>query len=88
MDGMAEVIAQVTPNPQAYKFTIEGHRFDSPVTIGSAGDAAGTPFEGLFSLPGVVGVFATANFVTLTKEPAADWDLIIADATRVLSQAF
>ena len=88
MGAMAEVIPQATPNPQAYKFTIEGHTFDGPVTIGSADDAAGTAFEGLFSLPGVVGVFATANFVTLTKEPAADWDGIIAGATRVLSQAF
>ncbi len=85
---MAEVIPQATPNPQAYKFTIEGHTFDRPITIGNAGDAAGTPFEGLFALPGVAGVFATANFVTLTKEPAADWDGIIAGATQILSQAF
>ena len=85
---MADVISQATPNPQAYKFTIDGHSFDGPITISSAADAAGTPFEGLFALPGVAGVFATSNFVTLTKEPAADWDGIIAGATQVLSQAF
>ena len=85
---MPEVIPQATPNPQAYKFTIEGHTFDGPVTVGSAADAAGTPFEALFQLPGVVGLFATANFVTLTKEPAADWDPIVAGAVEALSQAF
>lgn len=85
---MAEVIPQATPNPQAYKFTIEGHSFDAPVTIRSAAEAAGTPFEGLFALPGVTGLFATANFVTLTKEPAADWDGILAGAAQALSQAF
>ncbi len=84
---MAQVIPQATPNPQAYKFTIDGHAFAAPVTIGSAGDAAGTPFEGVF-LPGVVSVFATANFVTLTKEPAADWDGIIPGAKAALESAF
>ena len=33
---MASVTAQLTPNPHAYKFTIEGHTFDSPTSVGSA----------------------------------------------------
>ena len=85
---MAEVIPQATPNPQAYKFTIEGHTFAAPTTIGNATEAAGTPFEPLFALPGVVGLFATANFVTLTKEPAAAWDPLVASAVQALQQAF
>jgi hypothetical protein len=85
---MAEVIPQATPNPQAYKFTIEGHSFGAPVTLGGADEAAGTPFEGLFQLPGVVSLFATSNFVTLMKEPAADWDGIVPQAVQLLQQAF
>lgn len=84
---MATVIPQATPNPQAYKFTIEGRSFDSPVTCTSADAAAGTPFEGLFRLPGVVSVFATANFVTVTKEPAADWGTLLDAAKQVLEDS-
>ena len=44
---MVQVTPQPTPNPHAYKFTLIGHRFDAPLTI-NAGNAAGTPFEGIF----------------------------------------
>jgi hypothetical protein len=85
---MANVTAQPTPNPAAYKFTIEGHQFSGPTTIGSADEAAGTPFEPLFRVPGVKSIFATANFVTITKEPSADWTGIVDAATETLSIAF
>ena len=85
---MAEIVPQPTPNPQAYKFTIEGHTFDSARTIGSAGEAEGTPFAGLFELPGVVSLFMTANFVTIMKEPAADWEPIVGPAKALLESAF
>ena len=85
---MANVTTQPTPNPAAYKFTIEGYSFDGPQTVGSAADAAGTPFEPLFGLPGVVSVFATANFVTVTKAADADWTTILEPAKSAISQAF
>ncbi|MHC4408694.1 MAG: NifU N-terminal domain-containing protein [Planctomycetota bacterium] len=85
---MATVTAQPTPNPAAYKFTIDGYRFDAPITIGSAAEAGGTAFEPLFTLPGVKSIFATANFVTITKDSAADWTGIVDSATETLSIAF
>lgn len=85
---MANVTAQPTPNPAAYKFTIEGHRFDGPISIGNAAEAGGTPFEPLFRLSGVKAIFATADFVTITKDSAADWTGIVDSATETLSIAF
>ena len=85
---MANVTAQPTPNPAAYKFTIEGHSFDGPQTIGSAAEASGTPFEPIFGLPGVVSIFATADFVTITKDSDSDWTTILDSAQSALSQAF
>jgi hypothetical protein len=82
------VVAQPTPNPQAYKFTLEGHTFPKPTTVANAAAAKGTPFEKLFALPGVASVFATANFVTITKAPGADWARIVEPARKVLEQAF
>ncbi len=81
------VVAQPTPNPSAYKFTLEGHRFDAPQTI-DAGSAAGTPFEGLFALSGVVSVFATADFVTIMKAPDASWDALLEPVRAHLAGAF
>lgn len=85
---MATVIPQPTPNPAAYKFTIEGHRFESPVTIADQAAAAGTPFEPLFRLDGVQSVFATADFVTITKRSDADWADILDPAKKALQNAF
>ena len=85
---MAKVIPQPTPNPQAYKFTIEGHRFDAPVTIGDVAEAEGTPFERVFRLSGVASVFATADFVTVTKDPAADWGELVDLARQALEHSF
>src|SRR5215216_5708304 len=72
----AKVKFQETPNPQAGKFTVgrtlvdgrRGHTFESP-------DAArGNPVaERLFAEPGVKSVFVVADFVTVTKDPGADW---------------
>ena len=84
---MTQVTPHPTPNPQAYKFTLIGHRFDATVTV-DAGNAAGTPFEGLLQLPGVLSVFATADFVTITKDAGADWGEIVESARAHLEQAF
>ncbi|HET6764388.1 MAG TPA: NifU N-terminal domain-containing protein [Longimicrobiaceae bacterium] len=65
-----------TPNPNAGKFTVgrtlvegrSGKTFDSPAS------AAGEPIAArLLEEPGVASVFMVADFVTVTKEPAADW---------------
>lgn len=85
---MTTVIPQPTPNPAAYKFTIRGHRFEGPVTIRDAAGAEGTPFEGLFLLQGVASVFATADFVTVTKRPEADWSTLVDPARKALESSF
>jgi len=84
---MAQVIPQPTPNPHAFKFTLEGYSFPAPRTV-DASTAPGTPFAGLFALPGVVSVFATANFVTIMKDPGADWAQIVEPARQVLERSF
>ncbi|MHC4548305.1 MAG: NifU N-terminal domain-containing protein [Planctomycetota bacterium] len=84
---MAQVTPQPTPNPLAYKFTLAGHRFERPLTL-DAGSAGGTPFEGLFKLPGIVSVFATGDFVTVTKDAGADWGQLIDPARKHLEESF
>ena len=49
------------------------------MNIGSAEAAVGNPFAAaVFAAGGVASVFGTADFVTVTREPGADWDAITA----------
>ena len=46
--------------------------------VRSAADA-GTDFQrAIFAIPGVVSLFGVNDFVTVTREPSAEWDPIIA----------
>jgi Scaffold protein Nfu/NifU N terminal len=76
---MTEVVPEPTPNPNAVKFTL-----DRPATEGrsqtfrAGSDPAESPLGArIFALDGVTNVFMTANFVSVTKEDAADWDELV-----------
>ena len=41
-------------------------------------DLESSPFgQALLAIPGVVGVFGVADFVTVTRSPEANWDTIV-----------
>lgn len=83
-----QVTPQPTPNPNALKFTLAGKRFAAPLTFADAESAKGTAFaEAIFRVKGVRSVFATADFVTVTKEPAADWATMTPAVKRALESA-
>ena len=74
---MASAEPSPTPNPDALKFTLD-------ITLGSminlgAGDEPDTPFaRAVLGAPGVANLFGVNDFVTVTRQPGADWDPIIA----------
>jgi hypothetical protein len=74
---MAAVIeTSPTPNPDAMKFTLDV-TLDGMLNVTDPSDADGSPFAAtLFATPGVASVFGTADFVTITREPEADWEPI------------
>jgi hypothetical protein len=75
-----------TPNPNAMKFSV-GSPVGDPATYTAASGAAGYASD-ILALPGVVSVFMTADFVTLTKAADADWDEIVPEATVILEAEF
>jgi hypothetical protein len=83
------VTPQPTPNPNAIRFAVGGNAFgDKSRSFPNAASAAGAPWaERLFGLPGVVGLFAVKDFVTITKAPAADWHGIVPRAVEILGSA-
>ncbi|HYJ79503.1 MAG TPA: NifU N-terminal domain-containing protein [Longimicrobiaceae bacterium] len=86
----AKIRFQETPNPHAGKFTVgrtvvEGRR---GVTFGSPEAARGNAAaERLFAEPGVRSVFMVDDFVTVTKEPGADWGELAPRVTAALREA-
>ena len=82
-----EIQTRPTPNPNSLKFEADGHTFlDSGLeAFHSAREAEDHPLgRDLFALRGVASLLIVPDFVTVTKHPAADWDLLVAGVTAVL----
>lgn len=74
---MAAADPSPTPNPNAMKFTLDGPLGET-LDVRSAQAAAGHPLaERIFAIPGVVMLFGTADFLTVSREEGADWDAIV-----------
>jgi hypothetical protein len=75
-----------TPNPDATKFTLDT-KLDAMFNATSEESAAAIPFAAdVFAAGGVASVFGVNDFVTVTRQPGADWDPIIA-AVHAAAQA-
>ena len=77
------VIPSNTPNPNALKFTVDA-TFDAPTAFSAMQDTDDPVAAPLLAIPGVVSVFMSADFVTLSKSPDADWDAIAPQAVEIL----
>ncbi len=76
-----------TPNPNAMKFTV-GTPVGGPATFtpSTAGD---DPLaSAVVAIEGVTSMFLTADFVTVTKDPVADWATILPAVTAILEDMF
>src|SRR5262245_61132581 len=73
---MARVTPSTTPNPNAMKFTLDvtlSERIDT-----TRGEGADSEFaQAMLVVDGVASVFGINDFVTITREPDADWDPIV-----------
>jgi hypothetical protein len=76
-----------TPNPNALKFTV-GVDVGGPKTFVAGREEDDPLAEALLSIPGVTSIFMTADFVTLSKTPDADWADIAGPAQEILQSNF
>lgn len=82
---MASATPSTTPNPNAMKFTLDVTREGMINTDPAAG--SDDPFAAaILALPGVAGVFAVNDFVTVTRIEGADWDPIVAGVQRAAAE--
>lgn len=80
---------QPTPNPNSLKFATTGRPFieSGMGAFSSPAEAEGDPLgEPLFALPGVLNVLVLPAFVTVTKQPEADWNALVPEIERILSE--
>lgn len=75
---MATVTPSPTPNPDATKFTLDVS-LPAMLNYANATAASQDPFAAaIFEAGGVASLFGVNDFVTVTREPGADWEPIVA----------
>lgn len=75
---MATATPSPTPNPNATRFTLDV-MLPATINITSADAARGDPFaEAVFSAGGVASIYGVNDFVTVSRQPGADWEPIVA----------
>lgn len=76
-----------SPNPNAMKLVV-GKPVGGPTTVVEGTDTDVAFASDLLDIEGVVSVFFTADFVTITKSPSAAWDEIVPRAVSILERDF
>ena len=69
-----------TPNPNSLRFDVEGATLteERQLAYHSAREAEGQELaEALFRIRGVVSLLIVPSWFTVTKQVAADWDLMV-----------
>ncbi|MDA0375032.1 MAG: NifU family protein [Planctomycetota bacterium] len=76
---------QPTPNPNAFKFVVDGVLYAGTKSYATAAEAAGHDLaESLFAIDGVDTLFFCDRFVTVSMKASADWRFVHEQATRAL----
>lgn len=78
---------QPTPNPNALKFILDRTISADPTSFFKAEEAQGHPLaERLFAVNGVSSLLMLGDFVTVNKNPEADWAAIKRGVRKALAQ--
>jgi len=80
------ITVETTPNPRAMKFNV-GSPTGATSTATSADDCD-ERIAPLFEIEGVMSVFMTADFVTVSATQDASWDTIVPAVEEVLRRTF
>lgn len=68
------------------KFTLDV-KLPGTINFANADAAAGNAFaEAVFKSSGVASLFGVNDFVTITRQPGADWDQIVADVQAAAAE--
>ena len=86
---VAHVRVEPTPNPNSIKLTVAEAQRPKPVTFSTPESARADPLaRKLFEVAGVRSVFMISNFVTVTKDPASEWETMLDQVVGIVSAHF
>ncbi len=75
-----------TPNPNAMKYTLDV-KLPATINFANADAASGNEFATtVFAGGGVASLFGVNDFVTVTRLPGADWDVITANVQAAAAE--
>ena len=78
-----------TPNPNAIRVGLSDPLFPKATTVLTAEAAGADPLvEKIFAVKGVKQIFLLNNFLTITKDAAADWAVVEPAVAAVLAGHF
>lgn len=78
-----------TPNPNSIRIGLTQPIFAKPTTYANAQAAAADPLmRKIFALPGIVQVFAMADFLSINKDAATDWSVLEPKIAQILQEHF
>lgn len=80
------VVVETTPNPRAMKFTV-GVPVGGPATYVDA-VSADDSVAPILNIEGVLSVFMTGDFVTVTRTEDSSWDSIVDPVVAILESSF
>ncbi len=87
---VVDVTPEGTPNPNAVKFTLDRPATEKrSETFREGSDPDASPLgHRIFQIDGVTNVFLTADFISVNKEPGADWDEIVPQVIEAIQDHF
>jgi len=88
MDNKVLVTLEFTPNPNTLKFVVNQPLApQGAANFPEASKAAHSPLaRKIFEVPGVQAVLLGSNFVTITKSPAGNWDILAEQVPQTIQK--
>lgn len=85
-----QIVVQPTPNPNSAKFTLDRMVSEGKSqTFNSPEEAADSPLAGaIMAVPGVTMVFVLNNFITVGKEPSANWQDLVPQVEEAIRKFY
>jgi Fe-S cluster biogenesis protein NfuA len=83
----AEVHAEMTPNPQTFRFSTNRILTETPTDFKSPQETVTAPLaRKLFGFPWTAGVFIGRDFVTVTKQDWVDWETLAEPLAGIIQE--
>ena len=87
-NNVVEISAEITPNPNTLKFNVNKTLIQSgSINFPDKEKAKGALLPSkLFEIQNVLGVMIGPNFITVTKAPAAGWQMLVEPVTKTIKE--